>query len=52
MDFFIMKEEEADFQTNQNNLVRDATQKKIRDFLGIFPKEGGGVFSIPKTFAN
>jgi len=21
MDFFIMKEEEADFQTNQNNLV-------------------------------
>ena len=26
--------------------------KKIRDFLGIFPKEGGGVFSIPKTFAN
>ena len=32
--------------------LRDATQKKIRDFLGIFPKGGGGVFSIPKTFAN
>ena len=27
---------------------------KKRDFLGIFPKGGweGGVFSIPKTFAN
>ena len=24
--------------------------KKKWDFLGIFPKGGGGVFSIPKTF--
>ena len=46
-------------------LVRDATQKKIRDFLGIFPKEGGwggssqfpkllqinqGFFGMPKSF--
>ena len=28
---------------------RDATPPKKRDFLGIFPKGGGGVFSIPKT---
>ena len=32
--------------------LRDATQKKIRDFLGIFPKGGGRVFSNPKTFVN
>ena len=25
---------------------------KKRDFLGIFPKGGGGVFSNPKTFVN
>ena len=37
-------------QSRTHHKVRDATQKKIRDFLGIFPK--GGVFSIPKTFAN
>ena len=26
--------------------------KKKRDFLGIFPKGGGRVFSNPKTFVN
>ena len=31
-------------------LLRDAPQKNKRDFLGIFPKGGGGVFAIPKTF--
>ena len=31
--------------------LRGDTQKK-RYFLGIFPKGGGGVFSIPKTFVN
>ena len=29
--------------------LRDAPQKNKRDFLGIFPKGGGGVFAIPKT---
>ena len=28
--------------------LRDATQKKIRDFLGIFPKGGGGSSQFPK----
>ena len=32
--------------------VREAAQKKKREFLGIFPKGGGGVFSNPKTFVN
>ena len=31
--------------------IRGAVQKK-RDFLGIFPKEGEWVFSIPKTFVK
>ena len=25
------------------------SKKKIRDYLGIFPNMGGGVFPIPKT---
>ena len=29
-------------------MVRDATPKKIRDFLGIFPKGGGGSSQFPK----
>ena len=33
-------------------MIRDAPPQKKQDFLGIFPKGGGGVFSIPKTFAN
>ena len=32
----------------KNVNVRDATQKKIRDFLGIFPKGGGGSSQFPK----
>ena len=32
--------------------IRDAVKKKKRDFLGIFPKGGGWVFSNPKTFGN
>ena len=32
--------------------IRDAPNKKKRDFLGIFPKRGGGVFSNPKFFVN
>ena len=28
--------------------LRDAPQKNKRDFLGIFPKGGGGSFQIPK----
>ena len=32
---------------------RDATQKKNTGFFGNFSQRGGGgVFSIPKTFAN
>ena len=27
-------------------------QKKIRDYLGIFPNMGGGVFPIPKTLTK
>ena len=29
--------------------VKVGTQKKIRDYLGIFPNMGGGGFPIPKT---
>ena len=36
----------------QRGEIRDAVQKKKRDFLGIFPKGGGRVFSNPKTFVN
>ena len=31
-----------------NHLFREATQKKNRDFLGIFPKGGGGSSQFPK----
>merc|ERR1719234_191486 len=30
--------------------LRDAPQKKNRDFLGIFPKGGGGSSQFPKLF--
>ena len=32
-----------------HRMVREAFKKEIRDYLGIFPNMGGGVFSIPKT---
>ena len=32
----------------QNDL-REALKKKLRDYLGIFPNMGGGVFPNPKT---
>jgi len=35
-----------------DNRLRDAVKKKKQDFLEIFPKGGGGVFSNPKTFVN
>ena len=34
-----------------NIKVREALETKLRDYLEIFPKRGGGgVFPIPKTF--
>ena len=33
-------------------MTKGRCPKKKRDFLGIFPKGGGGVFSNPKTFVN
>ena len=33
-------------------MIRGDTQKKKRDFLGIFPKRGGGSFQIPIFFVN
>ena len=34
---------------SKNNHLREALKKKLRDYLGIFPNMGGGVFPIPKT---